>query len=118
MRSERRTPAGQSAAPDSHRCLTRHLALALEELARSAPSPRAARCAAAAARLRDLADAPAWAGNGLAVSAADGSYVRLVELLADAWAALRRSDPAGGHDGEMLDAARQLVEGLHWHLPG
>lgn len=109
-------------------CVIRHLAYASGELARlpGLDPDAAARYREAEAVLRSLAD-DEWQGTGLewggvqgrspVVVVGAGRVVSLADLLARAWNHHGRRFPNRAIDPEMVEAARQLLQELAWHLP-
>jgi len=102
-----------------HHCyLFHHLSLAAEEIARRDDlAGGVERFAAAAARFRDLSYGPRREGVGPVVEIEDGAFVPLSDLLAASWSQHRGAFPNQGIDAELLEAARQLLLELAWHLP-
>ncbi len=106
----------------------RHLAYAAGELARSPGQgdDLEQRFLRAEAVLRSLADA-GWGRSGFPRLADDepspsvrlepSAQVSLVELLADAWRRHGKPFPDRAIDVDMVEAAKQLLRELDWHLP-
>jgi hypothetical protein len=110
-----RAPSGRE-----RRRLLCHLTLAAEGLAReSAADADALRYRRLAARLRDLmhADGMPHRNAGPVVATLVGDDIPLVALLRRAWQ--DRGWTGSSHDvcPELIDASRQLLRELNWHLP-
>jgi hypothetical protein len=94
------------------------MTLAAEQLAREAPdAAEASRFVRVAARLRDLVHGDVMnLSRGPLVPTLVGEDVPLVVLLKRAWQDL--GWPGSSHDvsPELLDASRQLLRELNWHL--
>jgi hypothetical protein len=107
------------------RSVLRHLAVALTELARSPNISReaAARFAAAETRFRAILQTHDDIRQSSALSypsvrLMSGASVSLVDLFSDACRCQCQRLSLGSIDPDLIDAAKELLCGLSWDLPG